>query len=256
MKKSASKMSIPPVFCWTKMGAEAGQGLEEIIRRKELERAAGNGLFCWGIGSSLGEAPLAAEQFMGEEIDVLFTRMKSAAKEIDSAPAAKAVWLSFIDAKGREVNLPEHMLLTSRALSPSGIFKRHHYALICQRSETIALTDDSLYLDSALARNFSSTNVIGSSQVTSVVRYEEKFRIGEEKPYGVAFSAKLISNGFVKLVNPVVLKGDLEKEYKNACKASSSKEWMKHLRSLKKIAYKELELAQIEESPNLQLAFG
>ena len=36
------------------MGDEAGQSLNGIIARKDAERALGNGLFYWGIGSSLG----------------------------------------------------------------------------------------------------------------------------------------------------------------------------------------------------------
>lgn len=255
MKKSSITASIPSVFCWTKMGAEAGQGLEEIIRRKELERSAGKGLFCWGIGSSLGDAPLSAQNHVGGEIDVLFTKMKSPAKEIDSAPAAKAVWLSFIDASGKETDLPEHMLLTSRAISPSGVFKRHHYALICRSDAALSFENESVFIDSSLARNFGSSNALGSSQVTSVVRYEEKFRLGEERPYGVTFSAKLVRNGFVKLVNPVILEGELEKEYLKACKANSGEEWAKHLSKLKKLAKRELVALQ-HDHPNMQLAFG
>ena len=32
--------NLPDVFCWTKMGTEAGQSLENIIARKEAERDA------------------------------------------------------------------------------------------------------------------------------------------------------------------------------------------------------------------------
>jgi hypothetical protein len=40
-------------FVWTRMQDEAGQTLHTIIRRKEAERASGNGEFWWGIGNSL-----------------------------------------------------------------------------------------------------------------------------------------------------------------------------------------------------------
>jgi hypothetical protein len=43
-------------FVWTKMGAESGEGLAQIVRRKEGERVAGRGIFWWGIGTSLGPA--------------------------------------------------------------------------------------------------------------------------------------------------------------------------------------------------------
>jgi hypothetical protein len=39
-------------FVWTRMQDEAGQTLHTIIRRKEAERASGNGEFWWGIGNS------------------------------------------------------------------------------------------------------------------------------------------------------------------------------------------------------------
>jgi 4-aminobutyrate aminotransferase-like enzyme len=51
---------VPDIFCWTKMGTEAGQTLGTILRRKELERQAGSGIFAWGIGNSLGASPALA----------------------------------------------------------------------------------------------------------------------------------------------------------------------------------------------------
>jgi hypothetical protein len=36
------------------MGVKSGEGLDQIVRRKEAERIEGNGQFWWGIGSSLG----------------------------------------------------------------------------------------------------------------------------------------------------------------------------------------------------------
>ena len=40
-----------------RMQAEAGQRLETIIARKEIERQAGEGLFLWGVGSAPSRAP-------------------------------------------------------------------------------------------------------------------------------------------------------------------------------------------------------
>src|SRR5665647_1443535 len=93
---------IPPVFCWTKMGTEAGQPLEDILRRKELERRVGGGLFAWGIGNSLGVNPMLAQQEMQRnDVDVLFTPMRSAAKQIDVAPGQVLLWLDCIDEAGK-----------------------------------------------------------------------------------------------------------------------------------------------------------
>jgi hypothetical protein len=35
------------IICWTRMQSEAGQGLNEIVARKEVERFSGNSFF-WG----------------------------------------------------------------------------------------------------------------------------------------------------------------------------------------------------------------
>jgi hypothetical protein len=37
------------MFVWTKMGVEAGEGLAQIVRRKEAERIEGNGQFWWAL---------------------------------------------------------------------------------------------------------------------------------------------------------------------------------------------------------------
>lgn len=39
------------LVCWSRMQAEAGQSLDAIVRRKELEREANGGLFLWGVGN-------------------------------------------------------------------------------------------------------------------------------------------------------------------------------------------------------------
>jgi hypothetical protein len=46
----------PAAFVWTKIQAEAGETLDRILGRKELERLAGNGSFWWGIGESKARA--------------------------------------------------------------------------------------------------------------------------------------------------------------------------------------------------------
>src|ERR1700730_13554838 len=43
------RMNSEEFVCWSRMQAEAGQQLEAIIFRKERERQAGGGMFCWGV---------------------------------------------------------------------------------------------------------------------------------------------------------------------------------------------------------------
>ena len=45
--------NLPDVFCWSKMGFEANQPLELILRRKDHERLYGAGEVWWGIGEKL-----------------------------------------------------------------------------------------------------------------------------------------------------------------------------------------------------------
>ncbi len=40
------------IVCWTRMQAESGQDLLNIVRRKEIERRANGGIFFWGVGNA------------------------------------------------------------------------------------------------------------------------------------------------------------------------------------------------------------
>jgi hypothetical protein len=78
------------VFVWTRMGVESGEGLEQIVRRKEAERVEGNGQFWWGIGNSLGPAVRNAAREAGGRLPVLFSIMLGRPRAADSAP--QMVW--------------------------------------------------------------------------------------------------------------------------------------------------------------------
>ena len=113
-------MTITPekldAFCWSKMGTEAGQTLEDIIHRKEIERIANLGIFTWGIGNSLGDAvDLLAGKYNNPM--AVFTPMKSKAKQIDITPGEIFLWNGYYDKNGTIRNLPQYSFLTSRANS-------------------------------------------------------------------------------------------------------------------------------------------
>jgi hypothetical protein len=64
---------IPDRFVWTKIQADAGQSVDRILRRKELERQLG-GTFWWGIG----QAPVAEKiSQLGPDPDVILSLMRS-----------------------------------------------------------------------------------------------------------------------------------------------------------------------------------
>jgi len=194
---------LPRNFCWTKMGAESGEQLELIVRRKEWERSLGKGLFFWGIGQSLGgNANLAMRT--GETLKVLFSPMISKAKTIDSAPNETVVWSSFVDAYGEEHPLPEHILVTSRATLPSGRRKEFHYALVCRSPHSLA-TPGQLSVDPSLICNFATNKPLGASQVTAIVRNSREQQAVSGKIYPVSFFAELVQPYFVRLSAPRIL---------------------------------------------------
>lgn len=222
---------IPDIFCWTKMGTEAGQSLAAILHRKELERSAGGGTFAWGIGNSLGGAAALARQMSSSgDVDVLFTPMKSSPKAIDVAPSQLLLWMFYQKSTGGLAALPEHMLVTSRG----GADKRTHYALICSAEDPLEDRNHGAF-ESSDVRNLASMNPVGASQVTSVVRYDGA-ATSAEKGYRVAFRAKLHAEGFVKLMEPILMNDELVELYNKVCRVRTEEAWRNGVRKLKKAA--------------------
>lgn len=229
--RASRPFHIPEIFCWTKVGTEAGQSLKEILQRKEMERRVGGGTFAWGIGNPLGEAPeLAKKLSTSGELDILFTRMKSAPRQVDASPSTLFLWMFYQKSNGEIALLPDHMLVTSRGYEG----KRVHYALLC-KSES-ELKEDSIDsgFDATDVRNLISMNPVGASQVTSVVRYMG--RTTNDNPYRIAFSAKLYAEGFVKLVEPVPITDQLARDFFKLCTTNSVEAWRTSIRLLKESA--------------------
>lgn len=196
---SREQSSLPTHFCWTKMQAEAGQPLELIIRRKELERSAGAGFFYWGVGNSIGQSSsILAGNVMRPE--VFFSVMRSKPKSCDVSPKSLLVWTGFVTARGEVEQLPRHVLILSRGDTSSGQ-KTRHYALLC--FSTLPLTIDTrATVDASHLRNVSGTRGrLGHSQVTAVVEHvsgqEENARL-----YQVALRAELAPPYMLKLADP------------------------------------------------------
>lgn len=240
---------VPGIFCWTKMGTEAGQPLETILRRKEFERKAGNGIFAWGIGNSLGSSPDFAKQATTSgNIDVLFSPMKSAPKAIDVTPTQLVLWLAYHSHDQGLTDLPIHMLITSRGNGASGMTKRSHYALLCERHKEINAESDLGIIDATCARNLVSHNPLGASQVTAMVRYDISSGDILEKPYPISFRARMHREGFVRLGTPVSLNGPLLSAYKELCQASCAEEWLEGVKDLKRQAKSYVSLSSRQQS--------
>ena len=101
----ANVHGIDDVVCWSRMQAEAGQTIESILARKEVERLAGNGHFLWGVGNAPAVAIRALVRF-GRRIPVVFSTMKTRAKAVDTSPARILIWRKYIDTYVVEKPLP------------------------------------------------------------------------------------------------------------------------------------------------------
>lgn len=187
--------------CWSRMQSEAGQPLAAIVRRKEMERQAGHGVFCWGVGN----APAAAASALAKlryPIRVVFSVMKSRPKAVDTKPSRVVVWRRFVDADGAVRPLPRNVLVTSRADSGSGP-KDRHFALMCHAEDQLVLKTGQPF-DPAAYRNAGGTGApVGASQVTALLRKvsTESLRTGYEEN----LSAWLTAGYWVRLTDPVEL---------------------------------------------------
>lgn len=166
MPSDNSSPKPPRVFCWTRFGTEAGQPIESIFARKEQERRANGGVFLWGIGNSVAPsvAPLLEET---DSPEVVFSPIKSPARECDSRPSHIAVWSEGVGYDGEPFDLPAGSLVTSHV---SGSRKRRHYALVCRSQQRLRFKNTHASIDFRALSNLKSGNPLGASQVTAIVR--------------------------------------------------------------------------------------
>jgi hypothetical protein len=170
------------------MQTEAGEGLASIVQRKEGERIAGGGLFCWGVGNAPSRS-LAA--YRGSDLDVVFSVMKSRPKAVDVSPEIKLVWKTYVDLDGVVRPLPNGARVTSRAA-------RAHYVLICRSNTPLALGDFGPFDPRAYRNAGEGAKPIGASQVTALIRCVSDE--SPDTPYRINLRAKLV--GWVKLGAP------------------------------------------------------
>jgi len=191
---------LPEAFCWTKYGAEAGEGASSILRRKELERLATGGIFLWGIGNAIGPS---LEQLLGQacEPKVVFTPMLSRPAAKDAAPSRVHVWQRGEGLDGAPFELPKHTKVTSRDTGSN----RPHYALVCQRTEPITQHDAPASFAASSVANLRSGSPVGASQVTAVVRRAGNDLQRSGSHYTVAFVADLVFPYLVRLTEPAVV---------------------------------------------------
>lgn len=219
---------LPKVFCWSKYGAEAGEDVSRIIRRKDRERELNGGIFLWGIGNSIRPS---LEILVRECVrpQVLFTPMLSRPARIDVAPPEVATWCSAVGIDGLPYKLPPFSAVTSR-FSGSTRGSRH-FALVCRSVD--ALVDSpaiSCGFGAGDVRNLLTNNVVGASQVTSVVRSSAMGETGSRK-YDVRFRADLVYPYMVTLGSPVPVPEELRSP--TVARDSEVATWLDRMRHLR-----------------------
>jgi hypothetical protein len=185
-----------PAFVWTKMGLGSGEGLADIVRRKEAERAAGQGIFWWGVGSSLGDKVCQYAKQEGGTLPVLFSMALALAKATDTSPAAVWRWTAWEDRSGRVHQIPPHVKVISRGAND----KARHYALACQSHAPIFLDTKGRRFDPRQCLT-PSGKIPGPSMVTALLLGDPAGH--QQGAYHIAFRATLIEPWCVKLVNPI-----------------------------------------------------
>lgn len=229
-RPSGTVGDLTPVVCWSRMQAEAGQQLEAIVLRKETERLANGGVFCWGVGNPPAKS-VGRIRASRQPVDAIFSIMKSKPKAIDAAPERVVLWRTYFDEAGAELPLPEGSIVTSRADS-AGRVKASHYALICASDEPLVLGDFGSFDPNAYRNVSVEAGPIGASQVTALV---QRFR-PEQRPaaYRVNLRARLAGAYWVKLGSPVLLSSFAREQLQAVVtNTSNQRGWLALARSLR-----------------------
>lgn len=217
------------VLVWAKMQAEAGEPLEQIVLRKEAERANGDGLFWWGFGASLGDDVSRAACENDLSLPVLFSKMLSSPRRRDAAPDVVWLWDEWQTKDGRN-RIPSNVLVTGGSGPP-----RSHYALVCRSHAPLRLRDHGAFDPNQCwtyksRNNKGSERVPGSSQVVSLLwdRRPSEHKSGD---YRTGFRATLTQPWTVKLARPRQLTSAeraMIKEYREG------DDWLSLVKSLRK----------------------
>lgn len=184
---------LPPAFCWTRFGTEAGEGIESILKRKEAERHANGGLFLWGIGNSVAPGLLTLLEEC-EAPEILFSPIRSRPRSLDVSPSKILVWTAGETLAGERYEIPDSICVTSGATDPA---TTRHYALVCRTEHPLEMADFGRLSFNGL-RNISSGRLLGASQVTAVVRQSGE-RTTDGSDYVVALRASLAPPYFIRL---------------------------------------------------------
>ncbi|MGR9431353.1 hypothetical protein [Rhizobium leguminosarum] len=222
--------SIPDQFVFSKMQTDAGEHINAIRNRKELERMAG-GTFWWGIGESKGQV-IEALRRAKPHPEVLFSLMPSRPSAQSREPGEVFVWESFRTPQG-ELPLPSHVIVISGG-TRTGTPKARYHALVCTSPLPILENGGGTVDATQLINIGDSGRPLGSSQVTAAVRYSPKIGAVAPRPYRIAARARLEPPYFADLANPRKLSGaELRLLYDVGRDGKSAEDWVAVTRQLR-----------------------
>lgn len=154
-----------------------------------------------GIGNSLRPSVL---ELLTQTDDpyVCFWPMLSAPAPMDVTPPSTSLWDRGFGIDGHKFDLPEHSIVTSR--TGTGTRGARHFALVCEANEplTAECVGD---LSIEEVENLRTGTRLGSSQVTSVVRYRPSTQHAECRRYQIRLNARLAPPYFVTLTDASVV---------------------------------------------------
>jgi hypothetical protein len=198
-RRPVAAKSSGDYVCWSRMQSESGQALDAIVRRKEMERRAGRGSFCWGVGNAPATMTSALAR-LGHPVAAIFSIMKSRPKAIDILPARIFAWRRYVDANGVVRPLPRHVLVTSRADSACGP-KNRHFALMCWSDSPLSIQRGVPFDPSAYRNAGGNGAPVGASQVTALLKRTSTG--GGKTAYEANIRVRLADSYWVKLTDPV-----------------------------------------------------
>jgi hypothetical protein len=186
---SVMATSIP--FVYTKPGAfETGEGLSDILIRKEAERIANGNIFWWGVGNSLGVRLRETAETAGGTLPLLFLVPKkpTPAKSKDIRPIFEFHWTKWQSSDGRIIEIPPSIRVISRGDED----KKRHYALVCQSGEPLIFNPNGPVFDPQLCNTApGGKKSPGTSQVTALV-WGDPTAPNSTGAYRLAFRATLV----------------------------------------------------------------
>ena len=179
------------------MHTEAGQSLDLIVERKEMERKATGGTFFWGVGNAPSTAIKHIAK-LGLPVLAVFSQMKTRPKARDVAPSSILVWRRYMDLEGAVRPLPDGVLVTSRGNTERGV-KHTHYALMCRSQKPLKLLSGKPFDPNAFRNVGGRRGSVGASQVTVLL-----CRAQDDGPtdYEVNLRAQLHGSYWVRLFDP------------------------------------------------------